>query len=182
MPSSTISSIDEASRFIASNQIAGWDFSPALEAAVAAGSSPSTSKFVEESLPLLVPALVDPDEVRHLREHLRSLQAATTLLCARLRLVAGDAASSTSTPHPAVRWLELLGRVFNGRSRVWAIVHANDPSPSSCAAARTRTADLLSQHLWARGQGVLGDRWRLSVLPIHSNRPLPPRLGAASAE
>ena len=75
----------EATRFIASNQIAGWDFSPALEAAVAAGSSPSTSKFVDESLPLLVPALVDPDEVRHLREHLRSLQAATTLLCARLR-------------------------------------------------------------------------------------------------
>ena len=49
-------------------------------------------------------------------------------------------------------------------------------------AARTRTADLLSQHLWALGRGVLGDRWRLSVLPIHSNRPLPPRLGAAAAQ
>ena len=74
MPSSTISSIDEATRFIASNQIAGWDYSPALEAAVATIDSKPTAKFVEESLPLLVPALVDPDEVRHLREHLRSLQ------------------------------------------------------------------------------------------------------------
>ena len=96
MPSSTISSIDEATRFIASNQIAGWDYSPALEAAVATINSKPTAKFVEESLPLLVPSLVDPDEVRHLREHLRSLQAATTLLCARLRLVAGDAASSAA--------------------------------------------------------------------------------------
>jgi hypothetical protein len=38
-----------------------------------------------------------------------------------------------------VRWLELLGRVFNGRSRVWAIVHANDPSPSSSSTPRALT-------------------------------------------
>ena len=55
MPSSTISSIDEATRFIASNQIAGWDYSPALEAAVATINSKPTQKFVEESLPTVSP-------------------------------------------------------------------------------------------------------------------------------
>ena len=40
--------------------------------------------------------------------------------------------------------------------------------------------DLLPQHLWARGQGVVETAWWLSALPIHSNRPPPPRLGTYS--
>ena len=56
MPSSTISSIDEASRFIASNQIAGWDFSPALEGRiVGVHDGPHARPAVEDAAEQLEP-------------------------------------------------------------------------------------------------------------------------------